>query len=556
MNRSLNFIAIKQSSEGGVLGSKRIWGVELDNDEEERIAWNLDQLPKFKKEFYRENPNVTAMKDVAVERYRSSYNMTLSGKLPWPKPVLSFSDVGFPPAISNELCRGGFREPTPIQAQAWPCILSGRDVVACAETGSGKTLAFLLPGITHVMAQGGATTVRPVVLVLAPTRELVSQTYEMAVKFGTLVGVSCACVYGGVPKHKQANDLKRGPHILVAAPGRLIDFLEAGVTTVAGVTFLVLDEADHMLDLGFGPQIHEITRKIRPDRQTVMCTATWLQEVEDLAENYLTNCIHINIGSEGLRACHDIKQIIKVCSEEEKKQILLDLLHSIDIRNSKVLIFSDTKRVAEDLCTFLSQQHFPALLLHGDKQQQERESAFQDFKKGAAHILVATDVAARGLDVKGITHVINFDFPRYVDVYVHRIGRTGRAGVSGVAVSFFTRENALLAGELISILNEAEQEVPPALKALIRGTGSSAARNWADPSAWSTGTTSPTTATAEVTSEPNSETPGAWEDQVDNPWLSDTKTKRVSPQNTLPAPHTTKPKPPTLSKKRNNPKKS
>jgi ATP-dependent RNA helicase DDX5/DBP2 len=278
--------------------------------------------------------------------------------------------------------------------------LSGRDVVGVAETGSGKTMAYCLPSIVHINAQPILQSGDgPIVLILAPTRELAVQIQQECTKFGKSSHIHNTCIYGGVPKGPQIRDLTRGVEICIATPGRLIDMLEMGKTNLKRVTYLVLDEADRMLDMGFEPQIRKIVDQIRPDRQTLMWSATWPKEVQQLARDYLKDFIQVNIGAEGLSANHNITQVIEVISESEKHDRLIHHLEQSlkDSKNNKTLIFTSTKRTTDEIVAFLRRDGFPALGIHGDKAQQERDWVLNEFKSGRAPVMVATDVASRGI---------------------------------------------------------------------------------------------------------------------------------------------------------------
>jgi len=280
--------------------------------------------------------------------------------------------------------------------------------------------------------------------------------------------IRSTCVYGGVPKYPQARELQRGIEILIATPGRLIDLLEGGKTNLRRVTYLVLDEADRMLDMGFEDQIRKIVDQIRPDRQTLLWSATWPKEVQRLAADYLKDEIQVRVGSLDISANHRVQQIIKLCSEFDKKDLVMRNLKNImaESQTDKVIIFTATKRTADELSHYLKRDGFPAMAIHGDKSQADRDHALKLFKTGRVPILVATDVAARGLDVKDIKFVINYDFPGQIEDYVHRIGRTGRANTHGTAISYFTADNAKLARDLVKILREAKQEVDPEIAQL------------------------------------------------------------------------------------------
>ncbi|KAI7596457.1 ATP-dependent RNA helicase, partial [Hortaea werneckii] len=392
-------------------------------------TWDISALPKFEKTFYKEDPAVSSRSEAEVDQFRRDNQMTISGR-DVPRPVQTFDEAGFPAYVMNEVKAQGFAKPTAIQSQGWPMSLSGRDVVGIAETGSGKTLTYTLPAIVHINAQPLlAPGDGPIVLILAPTRELAVQIQEEVNKFGKSSRIRNTCVYGGVPKGGQIRDLARGVEVCIATPGRLIDMLEAGKTNLRRVTYLVLDEADRMLDMGFEPQIRKIVGQIRPDRQTCMWSATWPKEIRQLASDFQQNFIQVTIGSAELSANHRITQVVEVCSDFEKRdRMLKHMEHIMEDKNNKVLIFTGTKRVADDITRFLRQDGWPALSIHGDKQQNERDWVLNEFKTGKSPIMVATDVASRGIDVKDITHVFNYDYPNNSEDYVHRIGRTARAG--------------------------------------------------------------------------------------------------------------------------------
>ena len=312
----------------------------------------------------------------------------------------------------------------------------------------------------------------PIVLVLAPTRELAQQIQEVAQEFGRTSRIKNTCVFGGAPKGPQLRDLEHGCEIVIATPGRLIDFLEMGKTNLRRCTYLCLDEADRMLDMGFEPQIRKIVEQIRPDRQVLMWSATWPKEVRKLAEDFLHDYVHINIGAHSLHANHDILQIVDVCDEHQKEQKLSRLLDEIGAeQTNKILIFVETKRKADELTRLMRRDGYPAMCIHGDKQQKERDWVLGEFKQGATMILVATDVAARGLDVDDVKFVINYDYPNNSEDYIHRIGRTGRKGRTGTAYTLFTPTNSAKAKDLCDVLMEAKQVVNPKLQELAQCAG-------------------------------------------------------------------------------------
>ncbi|KFH43917.1 ATP-dependent RNA helicase-like protein [Hapsidospora chrysogenum ATCC 11550] len=440
---------------------------------------DLSTLPKFEKDFYKEAPEVEERSPAEVEAFRRKHQMTVAGT-GIPKPVETFDEASFPRYVMDEVKAQGFPAPTAIQSQGWPMALSGRDVVGIAETGSGKTLTYCLPAIVHINAQPLlAPGDGPIVLVLAPTRELAVQIQQEITKFGRSSRIRNTCVYGGVPKGPQIRDLSRGVEVCIATPGRLIDMLEAGKTNLRRVTYLVLDEADRMLDMGFEPQIRKIIGQIRPDRQTLMWSATWPKEVRALASDFLNDFIQVNIGSMDLAANHRITQIVEVVSEMEKRDRMIKHLEKImENKDNKILIFVGTKRVADDITRFLRQDGWPALSIHGDKQQNERDWVLDQFKTGKSPVMVATDVASRGIDVRNITHVLNYDYPNNSEDYIHRIGRTGRAGANGTAITFFTTDNQKQARDLVNVLQEAKQQIDPRLAEMVRYGGGGGGRGY------------------------------------------------------------------------------
>ncbi|KAM9314591.1 putative ATP-dependent RNA helicase DDX5 [Pholidichthys leucotaenia] len=426
--------------------------------------WNLDELPKFQKNFYQEHPDVTHRPLQEVEQYRRSKEVTVKGR-DCPKPIVKFHEAAFPSYVMDVIVKQNWTEPTPIQSQGWPVALSGKDMVGIAQTGSGKTLAYLLPAVVHIQHQpflehGDG----PICLVLAPTRELAQQVQQVAAEYGRASRLKSTCIYGGAPKGPQIRDLERGVEICIATPGRLIDFLECGKTNLRRCTYLVLDEADRMLDMGFEPQIRKIVEQIRPDRQTLMWSATWPKEVRQLAEDFLKDYVQINIGALQLSANHNILQIVDVCSDMEKEDKLIRLLEEImSEKENKTIIFVETKRRCDELTRRMRRDGWPAMGIHGDKSQQERDWVLNEFRYGKAPILIATDVASRGLDVEDVKFVINYDYPNSSEDYIHRIGRTARSQKTGTAYTFFTPNNMKQAGDLISVLREANQAINPKL---------------------------------------------------------------------------------------------
>ncbi|KAI5604754.1 hypothetical protein BDE02_01G308700 [Populus trichocarpa] len=412
------------------------------------------------------------------EAYRRRHEITVTGD-EVPPPLTSFETTGFPSEILKEVLNAGFSAPTPIQAQSWPIALQSRDIVAVAKTGSGKTLGYLIPGFIHLKRSCNDPRLGPTVLVLSPTRELATQIQVEAVKFGKSSRFSCTCLYGGAPKGPQLKELDRGADIVVATPGRLNDILEMRRVSLSQVSYLVLDEADRMLDMGFEPQIRKIVKEVPARRQTLMYTATWPKEVRKIAADLLVNPVQVNIGNvDELVANKSITQYVELLAPLEKHRRLEQILRSQE-SGSKIIIFCSTKKMCDQLSRNLTRQ-FGAAAIHGDKSQSERDYVLSQFRTGRSPILVATDVAARGLDIKDIRVVINYDFPTGVEDYVHRIGRTGRAGATGVAYTFFGDQDAKHASDLIKVLEGANQQVPPEIRDMASrgGGGMGRFRRW------------------------------------------------------------------------------
>ncbi|XP_037728866.1 ATP-dependent RNA helicase p62 isoform X3 [Drosophila subpulchrella] len=456
---------------GGGFGGDRRGGGGGSQDLPMRPV-DFSNLAPFKKNFYQEHPSVAGRSPYEVQRYRDEQEITVRGQAQ--NPIQDFSEVYLPDYVMKEIRRQGYKAPTAIQAQGWPIAMSGSNFVGIAKTGSGKTLGYILPAIVHInnqqpLQRGDG----PIALVLAPTRELAQQIQQVATEFGSASYVRNTCVFGGAPKGGQMRDLQRGCEIVIATPGRLIDFLSAGSTNLKRCTYLVLDEADRMLDMGFEPQIRKIVSQIRPDRQTLMWSATWPKEVKQLAEDFLGNYIQINIGSLELSANHNIRQVVDVCDEfskEEKLKTLLSDIYDTSESPGKIIIFVETKRRVDNLVRFIRSFGVRCGAIHGDKSQSERDFVLREFRSGKSNILVATDVAARGLDVDGIKYVINFDYPQNSEDYIHRIGRTGRSNTKGTSFAFFTKNNAKQAKALVDVLREANQEINPALENMARNS--------------------------------------------------------------------------------------
>lgn len=397
-----------------------------------------------------------------------------------PDGISEFTDVDLGEIIQMNIKHCRYNKPTPVQKHAIPIIRGHRDLMACAQTGSGKTAAFLIPILSQIYAAGppkdipqdtGRYSQRkqyPLGLVIAPTRELASQIYDEAKKFSYRSHVRPCVVYGGADIGNQMRDLARGCHLLVATPGRLVDMLERGKIGLDCISYVVLDEADRMLDMGFEPQIRRIVEKdnMPPTgkRQTLMFSATFPKEIQMLARDFLHNYIFLAVGRVGSTS-ENITQKVVWVEEHDKRSFLLDLLNASGTE-SLTLVFVETKKGADALDHFLYQEGYPCASIHGDRSQKEREEALRTFRSGKTPILVATAVAARGLDISNVKHVINLDLPSDIEEYVHRIGRTGRVGNLGLATSFFNEKNKNIARDLIDLLVEAKQELPSWLESL------------------------------------------------------------------------------------------
>ncbi|XP_039007621.1 DEAD-box ATP-dependent RNA helicase 37-like [Hibiscus syriacus] len=408
--------------------------------------------------------NFDAYEDIPVET--SGENV--------PPPVNTFAAIDLGEQLNQNIRRCKYVKPTPVQRHAIPIVLGGRDLMACAQTGSGKTAAFCFPIISGIMREKYvqrprvARTVYPLALILSPTRELSCQIHDEAKKFSYQTGVKVVVAYGGAPINQQLRELERGADILVATPGRLVDLLERARVSLRMIRYLALDEADRMLDMGFEPQIRKIVEQMdmpgRGTRQSMLFSATFPREIQRLASDFLSNYIFLVVGRVG-SSTDLIVQRVEFVQESDKRSHLMDLLHAqrengAHGKQALTLVFVETKKGADSLEHWLCINGFPATTIHGDRTQQEREQALRFFKSGKTPILVATDVAARGLDIPHVAHVVNFDLPNDIDDYVHRIGRTGRAGKTGLATAFFNEGNSSLARPLAELMQEASQEVP------------------------------------------------------------------------------------------------
>nr|XP_057938884.1 DEAD-box helicase 3 X-linked a isoform X4 [Doryrhamphus excisus] len=479
---------------GGYAGGGNSRWVEESRDED----WSKPTAPNERLEhelFSGSNTGINFEKydDIPVEATGSNC----------PPHIESFHDVDMGEIIMGNITLSRYTRPTPVQKHAIPIIKSKRDLMACAQTGSGKTAAFLLPVLSQIYTDGPGDALQaakntgqengrygrrkqyPISLVLAPTRELALQIYDEARKFAYRSRVRPCVVYGGADIGQQIRELERGCHLLVATPGRLVDMMERGKIGLDYCNYLVLDEADRMLDMGFEPQIRRIveqdTMPPKGIRQTMMFSATFPKEIQILARDFLEDYIFLAVGRVGSTS-ENITQKVVWVEETDKRSFLLDLLNATVIPNevqengteptempgkdSLTLVFVETKKGADALEDFLYHEGYDCTSIHGDRSQRDREEALHQFRSGRRPILVATAVAARGLDISNVKHVINFDLPSDIEEYVHRIGRTGRVGNLGLATSFFNDKNSNITKDLLDILVEAKQEVPSWLESL------------------------------------------------------------------------------------------
>lgn len=424
----------------------------------------------FKKDFYVEVPDVARLSDAEVKEIRASLeNITVVGKS-CPKPALCWAHCGLNRKVMDILKKYKYHSPTPIQAQAIPAIMSGRDVIGIAKTGCGKTLSFLLPMFRHILDQPLLQkSDGPIAVVITPTRELATQICDDTNKFTKVLGIRAVAIYGGPNISEQIALLKPGAEIVVCTPGRMIEILTLNggkVTNLNRCTFLVLDEADRLFDMGFEKQITSIVNLIRKDRQTVLFSATFPKIMEAHARRILQKPIEIQVGGRSV-VCKDVHQTVQVINENDKFPRLIQILLKHVDDKSSAIVFVARQEKADNLLDSLMQSYdTECLVLHGGIDKDDRISTFASFKSGKKKVLVATSVAARGLDVKNCILVVNYDCPNHYEDYVHRCGRTGRAGNKGFAYTFITPDQAQYANSIIKALTASEFEVPEQLQKL------------------------------------------------------------------------------------------
>jgi len=364
---------------------------------------------------------------------------------------MSFDSLGLAPALLRALADYGYTQATPIQAAAIPPALEGHDLLAAAQTGTGKTAAFALPLLQKLSTSGQTMTRRPRALVLTPTRELAAQVHENLRDYGKHMQVSATTIFGGVSMGPQINALRRGVDVVIATPGRLMDHMQQRTLDLSGVETLILDEADRMLDMGFLPALKRILAALPKKRQTLLFSATFAPAIKTLAMEFMHNPREISVSTPNTVATLVSHQVHPV-DASKKRDLLLHLL-SVDSRR-QTLVFSRTKHGADKLVTFLNASGLRTAAIHGNKSQNARTRALSDFKSGRVTVLVATDIAARGIDIEQLPIVINFDLPMVAEDYVHRIGRTGRAGSEGLAVSLVSHDESGLLRDIRKLLSQ------------------------------------------------------------------------------------------------------
>ncbi|XP_023391405.1 ATP-dependent RNA helicase DDX42 isoform X3 [Pteropus medius] len=414
--------------------------------------------PPFEKNFYNEHEEITSLTPQQLIDLRHKLNLRVSGAAP-PRPGSSFAHFGFDEQLMHQIRKSEYTQPTPIQCQGVPVALSGRDMIGIAKTGSGKTAAFIWPMLIHIMDQKELEPGDgPIAVIVCPTRELCQQIHAECKRFGKAYNLRSVAVYGGGSMWEQAKALQEGAEIVVCTPGRLIDHVKKKATNLQRVSYLVFDEADRMFDMGFEYQVRSIASHVRPDRQTLLFSATFRKKIEKLARDILIDPIRVVQGDIG-EANEDVTQIVEILHSGPSKWNWLTRRLVEFTSSGSVLLFVTKKANAEELANNLKQEGHNLGLLHGDMDQSERNKVISDFKKKDIPVLVATDVAARGLDIPSIKTVINYDVARDIDTHTHRIGRTGRAGEKGVAYTLLTPKDSNFAGDLVRNLEGANQHV-------------------------------------------------------------------------------------------------
>lgn len=432
-----------------------------------QMELSLRPVPQLERELFGDQAEAMSA-GIDFDKY-NDIPVEMSGE-DLPEAIADFKSADIAPKLLANIERSGFLVPTPVQKFSLPVVMQKRDLMACAQTGSGKTAAFLFPVIHNLLTQPSVANGRsnkfscyyPRSLVISPTRELSQQIYKQSRKFLYCTGMRSVCIYGGSSIKDQFKELEGGVHILVATPGRLYDMIERGRVSLCQCEYLTLDEADRMLDMGFEPQIRQIVEQSdlissEDGRNTLMFSATFPVDIQQLAMDFLNDYIFLAVGRVG-STTDLIEQQVRQVDERDKFDELLEIMEKIE--GQLKLVFTATKRGADRVEYDLRRKGYQALSIHGDKTQREREYALQSFRKKRIDTLVATDVAARGLDIPNVKFVIQYDLPSSIDDYVHRIGRTGRCGNKGIAIAFVNHTNNNVMKPLFELLEENEQEIP------------------------------------------------------------------------------------------------
>ncbi|CDZ98160.1 p-loop containing nucleoside triphosphate hydrolase protein [Phaffia rhodozyma] len=455
------------------LAAKRNRRKDLPTVDHQKITYE-----PFRKAFYTAPYEISEMTEEEVDLMRLEMDGIKIRGVDCPRPVKRWGAFGLPGGCLEVIKRLGYSSPTAIQAQAIPSIMSGRDVIGVAKTGSGKTIAFLLPLLRHIKDQRPLESGEgPMAVIMTPTRELALQIVRECKPFAKVLGITAMCAYGGSPISEQIAELKKGAEIVVCTPGRMIDLLTANsgrVTNLKRVTYMVLDEADRMFDMGFEPQVMKIINNVRPDRQVVLFSATFPKQMDGLARKILQKPLEVTVGGRSVVA-KEITQVVEVRTEDTKFHRLLELLGETyqteeDLDTKRTLIFVERQESADNLLLELHQRAYRrANSLHGGKEQVDRDQTITHFKSGVIPIVIATSVAARGLDIKQLVLVINYDVPNHMEDYVHRAGRTGRAGNKGTCVTFITPDQEKYSVDICRAVEASGVTAPEELKAMSEG---------------------------------------------------------------------------------------
>ncbi|KAL6453010.1 LOW QUALITY PROTEIN: PRP5 Pre-mRNA-processing ATP-dependent RNA helicase PRP5 [Candida maltosa Xu316] len=459
--------------------SSKLTKLQKKGKELQTIDHAQENYEPIRKKFYQEPFELSQLSDEGVEIIRQDMDNIKVHGINIPRPILKWAHLSLPVNLSSVINdKLKFPKPSSIQSQALPTILSGRDVIGIAKTGSGKTLSYVLPMIRHIQDQRSLKENEgPIGLILSPTRELALQIQKEILNFTKNTNLRVCCCYGGSSIKTQISELKKGVEIVVATPGRMIDLLAANsgrVTNLKRATYIVLDEADRMFDLGFEPQVTKIFTQIRPDRQTVLFSATFPKKMEVLAKKILVNPVIVIVGGISVVASEIKQEVILFNAEdtdtfiEKRIEKLHEVLTDFQIFNpqAKILIFVEKQNDADELVASLLTSGFPSITLHGGKEQMDRKYAIKEFSNSESgiNILVATSIAARGLDVKSLGLVINFDPPNHMEDYVHRVGRTGRAGAKGHAITFVNSDQEKEISNLVKALRLSHSDIDPELE--------------------------------------------------------------------------------------------